>query len=100
MLAIITMTSFAQKSKIVSRTKGSITFVVDEKLTPINDFYDYLYTGERIAEYMLSKEQIPMDAQRIIATSFSAENNLKAMGKDAFYRSIVEAYSVRALPVT
>ena len=93
MLAIITMTSYAQKNKIVARAKGSITFVVDEKLTPINDFYDYLYTGERIAEYMLSKEQIPMDAQRIIATSFSAENNLKAMGKDAFYRSIVEAYA-------
>ena len=93
MLAIITMTSYAQKNKIVARTKGSITFVVDEKLTPINDFYDYLYTGESIAKYMLSKEQIPMDAQRIIATSFSAENNLKAMGKDAFYRSIVEAYA-------
>ena len=33
MLAIITMTSYAQKNKIVARTKGSITFVVDEKLT-------------------------------------------------------------------
>ena len=75
MLAIITMTSYAQKNKIVARTKGSITFVVDEKLSPINDFYDYLYTGESIAKYMLSEEQVPMDAQRIIATSFSAENN-------------------------
>ena len=93
LLAFITMTSYAQKSKIVARTQGSITFVVDENLTPINDFYDYLYTGESIAKHMLSEEQIPVDAQRIIATSFSGENNLKLMGKDAFYRSIVEAYA-------
>ena len=93
LLAFITMTSYAQKSKIVARTQGSITFVVDENLTPINDFYDYLYTGESIAKHMLSEEQIPADAQRIIATSFSDENNLKLMGKDAFYRSIVEAYA-------
>ena len=93
LLAFITMTSYAQKSKIVARTQGGITFVVDENLTPINDFYDYLYTGESIAKFMLSEEQIPVDAQRIIATSFSDENNLKLMGKDAFYRSIVEAYA-------
>ena len=93
LLAFVTMTSYAQKSKIVARTQGSITFVVDENLTPINDFYDYLYTGESIAKFMLSEEQIPVDAQRIIATSFSDENNLKLMGKDAFYRSIVEAYA-------
>ena len=93
LLAFVTMTSYAQKSKIVARTQGSITFVVDENLTPINDFYDYLYIGESIAKHMLSEEQIPVDAQRIIATSFSGENNFKLMGKDAFYRSIVEAYA-------
>lgn len=93
LLAFITMTSYAQKSKIVARTQGSITFVVDENLTPNEYFHRGLYNGESIAKFMLSEEQIPVDAQRIIATSFSDENNLKLMGKDAFYRSIVEAYA-------
>ena len=93
LLAFITMTSYAQKSKIVARTQGSITFVVDENLTPNEYFHRGLYNGESIAKFMLSEEQIPADAQRIIATSFSGENNLKLMGKDAFYRSIVEAYA-------
>ena len=79
--------------KIIARKKGSISFVVDEHITPIDKFFDYLYTGEGIAEYWLSEEQIPKDVQHIIATSFSKENNLKSMGKDAFYRSIVEAYA-------
>lgn len=93
LLAFITMTSYAQKSKIIARTQGSITFVVDENLTPNEYFHRGLYNGESIAKFMLSEEQIPADAQRIIATSFSGENNLKLMGKDAFYRSIVEAYA-------
>lgn len=93
LLAFITMTSYAQKSKIIARTQGSITFVVDENLTPNEYFHRGLYNGESIAKFMLSEEQIPVDAQRIIATSFSGENNLKLMGKDAFYRSIVEAYA-------
>ena len=93
LLAFITMTSYAQKSKIIARTQGSITFVVDENLTPNEYFHRGLYNGESIAKFMLSEEQIPADAQRIIATSFSDENNLKLMGKDAFYRSIVEAYA-------
>ena len=93
LLAFVTMTSYAQKSKIIARTQGSITFVVDENLTPNEYFHRGLYNGESIAKFMLSEEQIPADAQRIIATSFSGENNLKLMGKDAFYRSIVEAYA-------
>lgn len=83
LLAFVTMTSYAQKSKIVARTQGSITFVVDENLTPNEYFHRGLYNGESIAKFMLSEEQIPVDAQRIIATSFSGENNLKLMGKDA-----------------
>ena len=67
--------------------------MVDEHITPIDAFFDNLYTGKGIAEYWLSEEQIPIDVQHIIATSFSKENNLKSMGKDAFYRSIVEAYA-------
>ena len=79
--------------KILAREKGSISFVVDEHITPIDEFFDYLYTGKSVAEFWLAEEKIPKDVQRIIATSFSKEKSFKLLGKDAFYRSIVEAYA-------
>ena len=92
LLALVALSGYADDSRITNRTNGSITFVVDENLTPVPRQTD-LYTGESIAEFMLSEEEIFDDAQRIIATSFSEENNLMHMGKDAFYRSIVNAYA-------
>lgn len=93
LLALIAFSGYADNSKITTRTDRSITFVVDENLAPINNPYKRVYTGESIAKFMLSEEQIPKDAQRIIATSFSDENDLKTMGKDTFYRVIVNAYA-------
>lgn len=93
LLALMSFSGYADNSKITTRTDRSITFVVDENLAPINNPYKRVYTGESIAKSMLSEEQIPKDAQRIIATSFSDENDLKTMGKDAFYRVIVNAYA-------
>lgn len=92
LLAFLTIAGYADNSKITNRTNGSITFVVDENLTPGTHQRD-LYTGKSIANYLLSEEDISNDAQRIIATSFSGENNLMYIGKDAFYRCIVEAYA-------
>ena len=93
LLALIAFSGYADNSKITTRTDRSITFVVDENLAPINNPYKRVYTGESIAKFMLLEEQIPKDAQRIIATSFSDENDLKTMGKDTFYRVIVNAYA-------
>ena len=93
LLALVTIAGHADNSKITNRTDGSITFVVDENLAPVNAPYRYKYTGESIAKFILSEEQIPTDAQRIIATSFSGEDNLRPMGKDAFYRCMVDAYA-------
>ena len=93
LLAFVTIAGYAGSNKITNRTDGSITFVVDENLTPFDNPFMRLYTGESIAKYILSEEQIPKDAQRIIATSFSDENNLRHMGKDAFYRCVVDAYA-------
>ena len=92
LLALVALSGYADDSRITNRTNGSITFVVDENLKPVPR-QTYLYTGESIAEFMLSEEVIPDDAQRIIATSFSEEDNLMLIGKDAFYRSIVNAYA-------
>ena len=93
LLALVAIAGYADNSKITHRTSKSITFVVDENLTPVDEPYMRMYTGESVAKFMLSEEQIPNDVQRIIATSFSGENNFRPMGKDAFYRSIVDAYA-------
>lgn len=92
LLAFLTIAGYAENSKITNRTNGSITFVVDENLTPGIPQRD-LSTGKSIANYLLSEEEIPYDVQRIIATSFSEENNLMYTSKDGFYRCIVKAYA-------
>ena len=94
LISLLTMTGYAEDIKIINRTDGSITFVVDEGLYPVkNQYNNYLGSGEVMADYMLSKEQIPEDVRRIVATSFSEENELYPMGKDAFYKTVVEAYA-------
>ena len=44
LLAFLTIAGYADNSKITNRTNGSITFVVDENLTPGTHQRD-LYTG-------------------------------------------------------
>lgn len=92
LLAFLTIAGYAENCKITNRTNGSITFVVDENLTPGIPQRD-LSTGKSIANCLLSEENISNDAQRIIATSFSEENNLMYTSKDGFYRCIVKAYA-------
>ena len=80
-------------SVALAQTQGSITFVVDEDLEPIEESYKYLFNGERIANFILSDENIPQDAYHIVATSFADEQSLRSMDKDAFYQCIVRAYA-------
>lgn len=81
---IVTMTMQAQKQK---------TFVVDNNLSPTEEDYRYLSNGTQIANSMLYSEDIPKDAYGIIATSFADARNMRAFGKDAFYRCVVKAYA-------
>ena len=55
LLALVATAVYADNSRITHRTNGSITFVVDENLTPGPRQMD-LYTGKSIAEFMLSGE--------------------------------------------
>lgn len=86
--AIILLPSIA-----IAQTKGSITFVVDENLAPIEEPYNYLANGERLAKSVLHQEDIPEGAYHIVATSFADAQCMKSMGKDAFYQCIVRAYA-------
>ena len=46
LLAFVTIAGYAGSNKITNRTDGSITFVVDENLTPFDNPFMRLYTGE------------------------------------------------------
>lgn len=93
LLICSTMATIAGKDMIIARSEGSITFIVDENLSPVNAPYRRLYTGEDIAERLLSAEQFTNDTWHIVATSFSGEDDLRFVGTDAFYRCIVDAYA-------
>ena len=83
----------ADEGKVLLREPGSITFEVDGSLSPVTNYYSFLWTGEDVAEFMLSEEQIPDDAEHIITTSFQNEKQLKHLGNNAFYRCIIDAYA-------
>jgi hypothetical protein len=86
----------AKKDKIIEKKKGSITFVVDEGLEPIQrDQYYHLrlMDGKKLAKQILSTAESPGEPN-IVATSFADEQNLRAFGKkDAFFRTVVTAYA-------
>lgn len=92
LFSLLAMTGWADDKIIVSKSEGSITFVVDENLVPIEQS-NRLYDGNRIAKFLLSDENILKDAYHIVATSFGDAQNLSYIGKDAFYSSIIKAYS-------
>lgn len=81
-------------SVAVAQTQNSITSVVDENLTPIKDSYEYLVDGNEIASSILNNEHISEEVHHIVATNFSDDQCLVIKGKDAFYKSIIEAYAM------
>ena len=108
-LAMTTQNACAQK--IISKSEGKITFVVDKKLKPIDVKYytseeffkktdiskteNYRITcnGKEIAETITKDGTISGEPKNIIATSFENEDGLIYYGKDAFYKCIIDAYA-------
>ena len=113
-LAMTTQTACAQK--IISKSEGKITFVVDKNLKPIDvkyytseEFketdisqtknYRVSYNGKEIAETITKDGTISGEPKNIIATSFDNEDGLLYYGKDAFYKCIIDAYA-KHQPIT
>lgn len=114
-LAMTTQTSHAQK--IISKSKGKITFIVDENLKPTNRKYYTSFdeykkanpsyrenhritsNGKHIAEAIVKNGTIANEQLRIVATSFENEDGLLYYGKDAFYKCIIDAYA-KHQPIT
>ncbi|MBP5219458.1 MAG: DUF4419 domain-containing protein [Bacteroidaceae bacterium] len=114
-LAMTTQTAHAQK--IISKSEGKITFVVDKNLKPIDlkyytseeffkktdisktENYRVSYNGKEIAETITKDGTISGEPKNIIATSFENEDGLLYYGKDAFYKCIIDAYA-KHQPIT
>ena len=85
---LMTMNGFAEGSKVIAHEKGSITFVVDENLAPVEKHEPRLLVGEDLAKWIaMNRKSISLGVQRIVTTSFSNEQNLIYQGKDAFYET-------------
>lgn len=77
--------------EVVKRSKGSITFVVDENLpAPQRDFR--AFSGDRVAGWMLKDEGIPQEKHKIVAASF-LKDKLIATDKDIFFQCMILSYS-------
>ena len=91
---LMTMNGFAEGSKVIAHEKGSITFVVDEDLPPVKNSEPRLLVGEDLAKWIaMNRKSMSLGVQRIVTTSFSNEKNLIYQGKDAFYKTLVDAYA-------
>ena len=113
-LAMTTQTACAQK--IISKSEGKITFVVDKNLKPIDvkyytseefketytsrtENYRVSYNGKEIAETIIKDGTISGEPKNIISTSFENEDGLLYYGKDTFYKCIIDAYA-KHQPIT
>lgn len=92
LLALVTLTGWAQNTKIIAQEKGSITFVVDEKLGKVEKEKSYFVKGDIIASLLIYDWHRPKEKKKIIASSFDDEQLLN-LGEDAFYKCIVRAYA-------
>ena len=92
LLVLAGMTAQAQKDcEIVKQSEGSITFVVDKNLpAPKKKFT--MHDGQAVAKWIIDKEQIPQELQKVVKTSFE-KDSLKYMGEDNFYKCLVQAYA-------
>ena len=83
-LVFISPTGHADDRKVICQSDGSVTFVVDEGLEPMEERYRYLYDGERIAKTTLSRDKTILNgAYNIVASSFEDAKNLRGAEKDA-----------------
>lgn len=95
-IVLTTIAGWAQTNKIVSSTEGSITFVVDENLSPIDE--DDLDMGFLQSRGSGALSEIFEDEgvlePRWIAKSFSNNESFYTFrGKDVFFQTIVRAYA-------
>lgn len=78
-------------------SKGSIIFVVDENLPPVDKnshMENYMESGTRALRGIFRDEGIPGETHAMIAQSFSDNEKFYTFtGKDVFFQTVVRAYA-------
>ncbi|MBQ6167485.1 MAG: DUF4419 domain-containing protein [Muribaculaceae bacterium] len=97
LLALVSLTALANDSRIIAQSPGSISFVVDENLQPVD--YEFTLTdGGEIAKLWMTP---PMDMtldeaeknNSLVASSFANEHNLEYQGEGPFFSTLITAYA-------
>ena len=57
LVALTSLAGRAEDGKVIRKTDGSITFVVDEGLTPIEESNRYFLDGEKMARTIVGKDR-------------------------------------------
>ena len=81
----------ASKGKILKRSKGSITFVVDEGLPAPKKTFE-MKDGKAIADEIVGKTVPSAELYRVVKSSFDDES-LCYMGEDNLFKCMVNAYA-------
>ena len=97
LLTLVSLTALANDSRIIAQSPGSISFVVDENLQPV-DYQFSLTGGGQIARLWMtpSMNKTLDDAEknnRLVASSFANEHNLQYQGEGPFFSTLVMAYA-------
>ena len=95
-IVLTTIAGWAQNSKVVSSTEGSITFIVDENLNPIDEddlnMEDFQSRGSVALSEIFESEGVLKP--HWIAKSFSDDESFYTFkGKDVFFQTVVRAYA-------
>lgn len=88
LLTLATLSVLANDSRIIAQSPGSISFVVDENLKPV-DYEFALTNGGEIARLCMRPpmDKILDEAEKnnsLVASSFANENNLEYQGEGPF----------------
>ena len=78
-------------SRIMEQSKGSITFIVDKDLPKPKTVLNK-YDSDVIAWNIIRKENISVEQQHVVKTSFDQEKMIY-LGADNLYKCIVQAYA-------
>ena len=97
LLALVSLTALANDSRIIAQSPGSISFVVDENLKPVDYFFTPTDGGEIARLWMAPPMNKTLNAAEknnsLVASSFANEHNLKYQGEGPFFSTLVTAYA-------
>ena len=97
LFALSALSLSANDSRIIAQSPGSISFVVDENLKPVD--YEFTLTdGGEIAKLWMTPPMnkavdVAEKNNSLVASSFANEHNLEYHGEGPFFSTLITAYA-------